>query len=367
MKKLMLLAGLAAGLLATAAFAADAPDTNATAAATNDAAAPATDQAPPPDATPQPADQTPQPAVTPDQTAPTAVPAAPVPMPAATAPAPAAPMIAVRTRPLAPGEKGLIMNFKDVELQQVLDYMSKVAGFIIHTKVDGVSGTVTVWNDQPMSKEEAVLLLKKVLAEHGYTVVQDGRVLTVMTTLEGKKNTAVGSGNDPDTVENNSDMRTQIIPVGTLNVVQLVKELQPLASTDAQLTADEAANSVMITDTQSGIRHLMEVIKALDSVNSNSSTVKVYKLKYADAKATAALIKEVFPNPDTGPGGGTVATHSPEWEEAVVAVAAVVVALAAAAAAIPLPRSWAVTPAARAMATPPRPRSTPRRTTTATL
>jgi uncharacterized membrane protein YgcG len=293
MKKLMLLTGVAGLLFATtAAFAAEDTATNATATA---AAA---------DQTPQPSDQTPQPGASDQAAAPAAVaPEAPATAPIA---APVVPAVVAKTPPptVAPGSQGLIMNFRTVPLDQVLNYMSKVAGYIIHTTTD-ISGSVTVWNDQPMSKDEAIILLKKVLAEKGYGVVVDGRTLTVMTLLEvKKKGILVEKGGDPEGVPNIADMRTQIVPIHTLNVVQLVKELQPLQSPEATFTADEAANALVMTDTSANIHHMLEIISALDNINSGAATVKVYPLKYADAKSLVGMIKDIFPPADNSTTGG---------------------------------------------------------------
>ena len=57
---------------------------------------------------------------------------------------------------VSPAE-GLRMNFRNVPLEMVLDYMSEAAGFAIIAEVD-VSGTVSVWNNNPLSKAEAVSL-----------------------------------------------------------------------------------------------------------------------------------------------------------------------------------------------------------------
>src|SRR5260370_13201811 len=94
-------------------------------------------------------------------------------------------------------------------------------------------------------------------------------------------------------------MVTQIIPVRTLNPLQLVKDLQPLLPTDTTLTANESANSLVMTDTQANIRRITEIVKALDSVSSSINTIKVYPLKYADAKSVASLIKDLFPTHHT--------------------------------------------------------------------
>lgn len=200
-----------------------------------------------------------------------------------------------------PPEKGLRFNFRGVPLEMVLNYLSSAAGFIIHLKpgVD-VKGEVNAWSNQPLSKEEAVGLLKQSLSENGYTAIEDGRTLTILRTEESKKNyLPVKLGNVPANIPRNEDMVTQIIPVRTLNPLQLVKDLQPLLPSNTTLTANESANSLVMTDTQANIRRIAEIIKALDSVSSSVNIIRVFPLKYADAKALASTVKELFPSQDS--------------------------------------------------------------------
>ena len=208
-----------------------------------------------------------------------------------------------------PPEKGLRFNFRGVRLEMVLNYLSTAAGFIIHIKpgVD-VKGEVNAWSNQPLSKEEAVSLLKQALSENGYTAIQDGRTLTVLRTEDSKKNyLPVKLGNVPANIPRNEDMVTQIIPVRTLNPTQLMKDLQPLLPLNTTITANESANSLVMTDTQANIRRIAEIVKALDSVSSSINIIRVFPLKYADAKAVASTVKELFPSQDSSrnnTGGG---------------------------------------------------------------
>src|SRR5690242_6616444 len=70
--------------------------------------------------------------------------------------------------PVGENEKGLRLNLRGVPLDQVLNYMSEAAGFIINIAPNtDVKGKVDVWSNQPLDKEEAVDLLNKVLSQNG--------------------------------------------------------------------------------------------------------------------------------------------------------------------------------------------------------
>src|SRR5881296_2430213 len=93
-------------------------------------------------------------------------------------------------------------------------------------------------------------------------------------------------------------MVTQIVPVRYANATQLTKDLQPLLPSGAEMTANESANALVITDTQANIRRMTEIVQALDTSISSISAVRVFPLKYADAKDLATAVKEVFQTPN---------------------------------------------------------------------
>lgn len=201
--------------------------------------------------------------------------------------------------PSGNNEKVLRLNFRGAPLELVLDYLSEAAGFIIKPEVD-IKGKVDVWSAQPLTKDEAVELLNSVLSKNGYAVLREGRTLTILTKEEAKRRSIpVRRGYDPESIPKNDEIVTQIIPVRFINAVQLAKDLQPLLPTQATMTANEAGNAIVITDTQANIRRVAEIIKALDTSVASVSAVRVFALRYADAKSLATVIKEVFQTPTT--------------------------------------------------------------------
>jgi type II secretory pathway component GspD/PulD (secretin) len=219
---------------------------------------------------------------------------------------------------VADGEKGLRLNFRNAPLEMVLNYLSDAAGFVIVPEVD-VRGQVDVWSNQPLTKEEAIDVLNSVLSKNGYAALQNGRMLFIINKDQAKtRDVPVKTGGDPDLIPKSEEIVTQIIPVKFISATQLIRDLQPLLPTTTSMTANEGGNSLVLTDTQTNIRRMAEIVKALDTVLSSVSSVRVFSLQYADAKSLATVVKELFQsqqdssrNSDArsrfffrGPGGG---------------------------------------------------------------
>lgn len=206
----------------------------------------------------------------------------------------------------ADGEKGLRMNFRGVPLEMVLDYLSDAAGFIIILETE-VKGKVDAWSNAPLGKQDAVDLLNTVLAKNGYAAIRNGRTLRIISRADAKtKDIPVKAGNDPEEITKSEEMVTQIIAVRHANAAQLIQNLQPLIPEYARdsFSANESGNSLLLTATKTDVRRVVEIVKALDDSISATSGLRVFPLKYADAKALATAVKELFTQQTSQQGQG---------------------------------------------------------------
>ena len=194
----------------------------------------------------------------------------------------------------APNPGELQLNFRGAPIEMVLSYLSEAAGFIIQLNTP-VHGTVDVWSKQPVSREEAVNLLNTVLNHNGFAAIRNGRLLTIMSrddALHG--DIPVRVSNDPETIEKTDEIITLIIPVRFVEAEQLVKDLSPLVSTHATIIANAAGTSIVVTDTQVNIRHLAEIIKAIDNSAEDMTELHVYHLKHHDPVEIASLLNSLY-------------------------------------------------------------------------
>jgi type II secretory pathway component GspD/PulD (secretin) len=202
-------------------------------------------------------------------------------------------------QPNADPQRGLRLNFRGAPLDLVLDYLSDAAGFIINVETE-LTGKVDVWSHQPLNREEAVALLDTVLARHGFAAIRQDRTLTIVSRDEAKKrDIPVVSGNNPDDIPRSDEIVTQIIPVRFISATLLVRDLQGLLPESAALTANEGGNALVLTDTRASIRRMTEIVQALDTAVSSVSTVRVFALRFADAKTLATMIRDLFQSQET--------------------------------------------------------------------
>lgn len=210
--------------------------------------------------------------------------------------------------PSRPGreEPGTLrFNFRGAPLETVLNYLSEAAGFVIVLETP-VKGTIDMWSAQPVSRQEAVQLLNLALDKHGYTAALKGRNLVVRSKEDArKKNIPIRTGNDPREIPDNAEMVMQIIPLERIDAAQAAADLATLLPSSATITANQDSNSLVVTDTQSNIRHIVELVAALDGSAGSVASMKVFRLKNADPTEMAQLITNLFGTTGTAGAGAT--------------------------------------------------------------
>ncbi len=143
-------------------------------------------------------------------------------------------------------------------------------------------------------------MLNAVLVDKGYIAIRNGRILKIASSQNAQKNDLpVEVGSDPENIPRKDGMVTQILPIRYMEAGKLVENLSPLLSSNATISANESSNAIILTDTQTNIHRIAQIIHSLDTSISSISTIRVFPLRYADAKDFANVLTQLF-SPDAG-------------------------------------------------------------------
>jgi general secretion pathway protein D len=211
---------------------------------------------------------------------------------------------AATERPARDTSAGLRFNFRGAPLETVLNYLSEAAGFVIVLETP-VRGTIDMWSAQPVSRTEAVQLLNLAINKSGYTATLKGRTLVVSSKEEARKRAIpIRTGNDPRQIPDNAELVMQIIPLERIDATQAATDLATLLPNSATITANVDSNSLVVTDTQSNVRHIVELLAALDGSAGSVASMRVFQLKNSDPQEMAALINNIFGGGQSGARSG---------------------------------------------------------------
>jgi len=189
----------------------------------------------------------------------------------------------------------IYVNFDQVEIRVMLKTIGDVTGinFVVD---DSITGTVTVMSPTRIPLSKIYGVLESVLDVKGYAAVPDGTgdLVKIVPKADAiRRNLEVRIGADPSEIPQNDTLVTQIIPLSHAEVREVEQIVKPLLSTGLHVATYPRTNSILITDTNSNIRHIMEIIRNLD-VPGAKEEVTVIGLKYASAEVLSEQITRIM-------------------------------------------------------------------------
>jgi general secretion pathway protein D len=191
----------------------------------------------------------------------------------------------------SPEKKTISMDFDQVDIKVFIKFISELTGrnFVVDNKV---RGKVTVLSPSKISLNEAYKVFESVLEIHGFTTVPAGKVIKVVPSVAARQK-SVELRKSPGFVSRPDDrVITQIVPLLYADSQQVRKVLAPLVSKRGVIIAYNPTDMLIITDFQSNIQRLVQIIEEID-VESGESTISVMPLEYASAEKLARTITQL--------------------------------------------------------------------------
>lgn len=186
------------------------------------------------------------------------------------------------------------MNFREAELDYVLDFFSKATGYTIIKDAD-IKVRITIISQKDVPVDEALSVLNSIMAIKGYAMIINGKVIKVVPLESAKQeNMEIKVGSDPANIGQTDTIVTQIMPLSYTSVAQVVKELKDLVPKYGVMVAHTQSNTLIVTATSANINRFAQIIKALDIPMSDLIKIEVFFLKYRDADTLATVITKMF-------------------------------------------------------------------------
>ncbi|MFP3870668.1 MAG: type II secretion system secretin GspD [Syntrophobacteria bacterium] len=189
-------------------------------------------------------------------------------------------------------DKTISMDFDQVDIKVFIKFISELTGknFVVDEKV---RGKVTVLSPSRISVEEAYKVFESVLEVHGFTTVPAGKVIKVVPSVEARQK-SVEIRRRPAFVPRPEDrVITQITPLFYADSQEVRKILAPLVSKRGVVIAYEPTDILIITDFQSNIQRLLNIIEEID-VEFREASITVLSVEHAGAEELAEKVSTLL-------------------------------------------------------------------------
>ncbi len=194
--------------------------------------------------------------------------------------------------------KGISFYFDDADVYEVINTVFgeilKV-NYIIDPKV---SGRVNFRTTTPIPRKEILPVIQIILRLNGIGVVEDNNLYRIVLLPEVSKEPApVRFGKNAGDIPLRGLSVVQIIPLEYVESKELVRILTPLLTPGGFIMDIPSRNYLMVTDTDSNMRRLLQVVSIFDREDLQAVSkpkVFVYDLQNAKADHVAEILQKIF-------------------------------------------------------------------------
>ncbi len=197
------------------------------------------------------------------------------------------------------------LDMRNTDMQEFIASVSKLTGKTIIVD-QRVKGSITIRSPKAVSAEQLYEIFLVQLGVSGYSVVDLGNDILKVIPSQGAKLEGIEVQGDLSRRPASSEaIITRVVSVKNVEVNQLVPILRPLVDNKTGVIAPyPASNVIMITDRESNVRRLLEIITRVDKADTDS--MEVIKLKNASAKEMARSLTTLICEQAKGEGSRNI-------------------------------------------------------------
>ncbi|MDH5752114.1 MAG: type II secretion system secretin GspD [Deltaproteobacteria bacterium] len=182
------------------------------------------------------------------------------------------------------------MNFNNIEINSFLKLMSETLDVPMLWDESQIRGNITLISPKKFKQEDALQIFETVLSMNGFTTIRtvNSPLVQVVQTkdasrLPSRTITKKQVGKD------DNFFITQIFPLKYADANQIKAALSPLTSKTAAISVYVPANVLVISDVESSVERLIEIIDEMD-IPPGDIAFRLVTLNYAQASKLAPLL-----------------------------------------------------------------------------
>ncbi len=191
-------------------------------------------------------------------------------------------------------EKEVSLNFESTDIKDI------IITFCELLKIDyildpGISGKITLQTFKKAKVKDLFKILEKILILNNLTVIKTGNFYRFMPIKSAKKESLnIFFGKDGDLIPSRDRLIIQIIPLKYISTNSVKSIITPILSQHASFLDVRGTNNLVIIDTASNVKSVLEIINILDVSVLDKIQVKFFQVEHAEADEIADTLTEIF-------------------------------------------------------------------------
>jgi len=179
-------------------------------------------------------------------------------------------------------------NFEEIDLKTFTYFISSLTGNNIVVSTD-IKGNISLIFSEPVSIKDAWNIYTAVLKSRNYSLIDRGSFYEVVSAAFSRNITP------PVKKEMNisDELVTYVYKVKYGDITHILNILRSLKSPRGTVLSYNPSNIVVITDTQSNIKNLKNILLMIDT-KSEGLKIKIYRLNYANSVEVKQALTSLF-------------------------------------------------------------------------
>ena len=186
------------------------------------------------------------------------------------------------------------VNFKGAELIDVVRTLAELGDWNI------------VYSEEELKEKQvnmhlidvpAIVALDTILDMNDLTRVQDGNVMKIVPKAKAPFNALPIRSGYSEELSIGDNFITQIVPLTNADGLSLMETIRELKSENGKMSYERNTNSILITDSKSNVKKLIDIIKTFDITSKVSKEyLQIYKLNFELPSKVSDVIKAFIPS-----------------------------------------------------------------------
>jgi len=179
-------------------------------------------------------------------------------------------------------EEAMVLNFERADIREVIHSLATALG-ISYTIDPRIEGQVTIRTNGKIAREDLFPLFNQILRNNGIAAVKVGDTYQILPVAEAKTRAIV----PPSAAARQGARATdsfviEIFPVRHVSSDEMVNILQPFVTPGGDALSYPRSNLVVVTDLQSNVARLHELVISFDTDVFHNLHARVFKMQYGD-------------------------------------------------------------------------------------
>ncbi len=182
------------------------------------------------------------------------------------------------------GNDSVVLNFEGADVREVIHSLADALG--INYQIDPrIQGQVTIRTTGTIAKEDLFPVFNRILRSNGIAAVQVGDIYQIMPVAEAKTKAIIPSlPNDSKRVRAQDAFVIEVVRVEHVAAQEMVNVIQPFVTPGGDVIPYARANLLIITDLDSNVARLKDLVATFDRDAFRDLRARVYKIEHANVE-----------------------------------------------------------------------------------